>query len=68
LHLRSQNLPPAYVVNGALYLIAPEDLRRRKSFYSDDMIPLPMEDPREGIDIDTEWDWKIAEAIAGMGK
>jgi CMP-N,N'-diacetyllegionaminic acid synthase len=68
LHLRSQNLPPAYIVNGAFYLIAPEDLRQRKSFYNDDMIPLLMEDPREGIDIDTEWDWKMAEAIAGKGK
>jgi N-acylneuraminate cytidylyltransferase len=63
LHLRSQELPPAYVVNGALYLIAPEDLRERRSFYSDDMVPLVMEDPEESIDIDTEWDWKIAEAV-----
>jgi CMP-N,N'-diacetyllegionaminic acid synthase len=63
MHLRSQDLPPAYVVNGAFYLIAPEDLRKIRSFYSDNMVPLVIEDPKESIDIDTEWDWKMAEAL-----
>jgi CMP-N,N'-diacetyllegionaminic acid synthase len=63
LHLRSQDLPAAYVVNGALYLIAPEDLRKSHSFHGDDAMPLIIEEPQEGIDIDTEWDWKMAEAV-----
>ncbi len=63
IHKRSQDLPPAYVVNGAFYLIAPEDLRKLRSFYSDTMVPLVMDKPEENMDIDTEWDWKIAEAI-----
>ena len=63
LHQRSQDLPPAYVINGALYLIAPEDLRKLQSFFCDDVLPLVMDDPEESIDIDTEWDWNIAEAI-----
>lgn len=62
LHLRSQDLPLAYVVNGALYLIAPEDLRKLRSFYCDDMVPLVIDEPKECIDIDTEWDWTMAEA------
>lgn len=62
-HIRSQDLPPAHVVNGALYIIAPEDLRRRRSYYSDAMVPLPVDAENEGIDIDTEWDWRLAEAI-----
>ncbi len=62
MHLRSQDLPLAYLVNGAFYLIGPEDLRRLRSFYSDDMVPLVIDDPEECIDIDTEWDWKTAEA------
>jgi CMP-N,N'-diacetyllegionaminic acid synthase len=66
LHLRSQDLPTAFVVNGAFYLISPHDLRERKSFYSDNMVPLVMEDPRERIDIDTEWDWTLAEFIATL--
>jgi CMP-N,N'-diacetyllegionaminic acid synthase len=63
LHMRSQDLPPAYVVNGAYYLITPNDLRRNLSFYSADIVPLIMGRPEECLDIDTEWDWKIAEAV-----
>ncbi len=66
MRLRSQDLPPAYVVNGAFYLIAPEDLRKLHSFYSDDMVPLVIEEPQESIDIDTEWDWKMAETFVAM--
>jgi CMP-N,N'-diacetyllegionaminic acid synthase len=64
--LRSQDLPPAYVVNGALYLITPDDLRKRHSFMGDDAMPLVSAEPREGIDIDSEWDWKIAETVLAM--
>jgi N-acylneuraminate cytidylyltransferase len=63
LHLRSQDLPPAFVVNGAFYMITPSDLIRHQSFYSDDMVPLKMSNPEEVIDIDTEYDWKIAESF-----
>ncbi len=62
LHLRSQDLPPAYAVNGAFYLIAPAELRKRRSFCSDDTLPLVIDRPEECIDIDTAWDWRMAEA------
>jgi len=62
LHLRSQDLPPAYVVNGAFYLLAPDQLRATNSFYGEGMMPLIMNKAKECIDIDTEWDWKMAEA------
>jgi CMP-N-acetylneuraminic acid synthetase len=61
LGIRSQELPPAYVINGAFYLVDPARLRAERSFFSDDMVPLVMDAPEEGIDIDTEWDWRIAE-------
>ena len=64
LPLRSQDLPPAYVMNGAFYLIQPDELRTRRSFCTDASIPLMIADPVECIDIDTEWDWKIAQALA----
>ena len=63
LNTRYQDLPPAYVVNGAFYLIAPDDLRKLKSFYSENVVPLVIDTPAENLDIDTEWDWKLAEAI-----
>jgi CMP-N,N'-diacetyllegionaminic acid synthase len=62
-HSRSQDLPPAYVMNGAFYLIEPQDLRRHRSFYSDTTLPLIIDDPAECIDIDTEWDWRMAQAL-----
>ena len=64
--MRSQDLPPAYVVNGAYYLIEPKDLRSMRSFFSHDMVPLVMDQAEEGLDIDTEWDWKMAEAVLAM--
>ena len=67
LQLRSQDLPPAYAINGALYLAAPRYLREHQSFYGADMVPLIMNDPAECLDIDTEWDWRMAEAVLAAG-
>jgi len=61
--LRSQDLPPAYTVNGIFYLITPDKLREQESFYGDGFVPLIIDSLEEGLDIDTEWDWMIAEAI-----
>jgi len=62
LNVRSQDLPPAYAINGAFYLSGPKALRDRRSFFSDDMVPLVMSEPEEAVDIDSEWDWKMAQA------
>jgi CMP-N,N'-diacetyllegionaminic acid synthase len=61
---RSQDLPPSYVVNGSFYLISPAELRVYRSFIGEKTIPLIIELPQEALDIDTEWDFKIAEFIA----
>ncbi len=63
LNLRSQDLTPAYVINGAFYLVAPDRLRVSKSFYDKDTVPLLMDEPKESIDIDTEWDFLCAETV-----
>ncbi|MGD0502317.1 MAG: acylneuraminate cytidylyltransferase family protein [Steroidobacteraceae bacterium] len=63
--LRSQDLPAAYVINGAFYLTAPGTLRRTRAF-SADMVPLIMEGSADSIDIDSEWDFQLAEAIVDM--
>ena len=54
---------PAYAVNGSFYLVSPNALRKTKSFLQEDSIPIIIDNPREALDIDTEWDWMIAEAI-----
>ena len=64
--MRSQDLPPAHAINGAYYLIAPGDLRSMRSFFSEAMVPLVMDEAQESLDIDTAWDWKMAEGLLAM--
>lgn len=59
---RSQDLDAAYMLNGAVYLIAPRRLREARAFLTPDTRPLLMDDAREAIDIDTPEDWAQAEA------
>lgn len=61
---RSQDLPPAVVVNGSFYLVSPTELRARRSFIGVPTVPLLIESPQEAWDIDTAWDFKVAELIA----
>jgi CMP-N,N'-diacetyllegionaminic acid synthase len=58
---RSQDLPSAYAVNGSFYLITPLALRNCRSFLTAKTIPLLIESEIEALDIDTEWDWSLAE-------
>ncbi len=51
------------MINGAFYIVSPKNLRKLRSFYSDDMVPLVIDAPEESIDIDTEWDWKLSETV-----
>lgn len=61
--IRSQDLPSVYVANGSFYLITPNDLRRYKSFMPEYLLPLLFQDKKEALDIDTEYDWEVAEAL-----
>jgi CMP-N,N'-diacetyllegionaminic acid synthase len=61
LNMRSQELRPVYVVTGSVYLISPQQLRKNNSFAATKMQPLLIDSPKEAIDIDTEWDFRMAE-------
>ena len=63
LSMRSQDLPAAFTPNGSLYIVSSSDLRARRSFYGEISTPLLIESPLESIDIDTEWDFELAEFI-----
>lgn len=56
---RSQDLEPAWILNGLIYLIRPNSLKENKSFLSDKTIPLII-DNKFAIDIDTPSDWDKA--------
>ena len=53
-----------FCINGSFYLIAPSELKEKRSFFSKSMRPLIITDPMESLDIDSEWDFKIAEMVA----
>lgn len=65
LRIRSQDLPAAYAVNGAFYLITPAALASSRTFLPDHTLPLLIERPEEALDIDTEFDWRVAETVYG---
>jgi len=59
---RRQDLPPAYALNGAIYLNRRESLLRDQTFlpYGTLAYVMPVE---RSLDIDTPWDWRVAELI-----
>jgi CMP-N-acetylneuraminic acid synthetase len=61
---RSQDLPDVYGLNGLIYLATVEVILNRKSFYSINTQALVIESEEESLDIDTPFDWLVAEAIA----
>lgn len=62
--VRSQDLPPAYVLNGLIYLTPARHLRDSRSFYTAQTRALVVDSHTESLDIDTMLDWQVAEAIA----
>jgi CMP-N,N'-diacetyllegionaminic acid synthase len=61
---RKQDLPNAFQLNGLIYLACTETIRESSSFYSDDTYALVIADEVEVIDIDTDYDFYIAQLIA----
>ena len=61
LKTRSQDLPKAYAINGALYLASSTYLRESRSFIGETTAPLVIDDNQERLDIDTQQDWLLAE-------
>ena len=59
---RRQDLPPAYVTNGAIYLVRGEVLLERRSLHGDDVVAYEMPAERS-LDIDTPWDLHMANLI-----
>lgn len=61
-YLRRQDLPPAYVINGAIYLNKPASLRGERKMVPPGSLAYIM--PKEhSLDVDTSWDFHVAELI-----
>lgn len=61
-YLRHQDLPPAYALNGAIYLNHRESLLRDKTFVPPGTVAYLMPAERS-LDIDSPWDLYLAELI-----
>jgi len=61
-----KNTEAVYRVNGSFYLISPSNLRKNKSFYNNNTLPLVCKSMIESIDIDTKDDWKIAKKLVNI--
>lgn len=61
-YTRRQDLPPAYALNGAIYLNTPKSLLDSGSFTPEGTVGYLMPQDRS-LDIDTEWDFHLAELL-----
>ena len=66
-YLRRQALPPAYVLNGAIYLNRCESLLRDQTFLPEGTFAYIMP-PGRSLDIDTQLDFRFAEFMLGYSK
>jgi CMP-N-acetylneuraminic acid synthetase len=62
LYLRRQDLPPAFALNGAIFLNRTESLLRYRTFTPKGTRAFLMP-PERSLDIDTPWDFYLAELI-----
>lgn len=60
LDLSSAQLPPTYVINGAIYLAPSASIVKEKTFFSTRRLFAYFMRPEDSIDIDTEFDLQIA--------
>ncbi|RTE86064.1 MULTISPECIES: cytidylyltransferase domain-containing protein [Gammaproteobacteria] len=58
---RSQDYNQAWELNGSIYILAPESLKRDRAFVTESSIPFFQLRSSEAIDIDTAEDWALAE-------
>lgn len=68
LQVRSQDLEPAWTLNGSIYVISPARLRSERSFLAADTLAFQMSDPDESIDVDTLEDFERCEQVLRSGR
>lgn len=59
-YYRRQEFPDIYGLNGAIYIAKWDYFKKYKTFYGRNCVPYLM-DKKSSIDIDDEYDWKVAE-------
>lgn len=59
---RRQDLPPAYALNGAIYLVKREVLFEKETLCPEGAYAYVMP-PERSLDVDTPWDFRMAEQV-----
>jgi CMP-N,N'-diacetyllegionaminic acid synthase len=62
--MRSQDLPEAFEISGSLYAVATGVYAQTKSFFTPETRALVLHERHLAVDIDDEFDWLVAEAVA----
>ena len=60
---RAQDYPFSCSVNGSLYMIKVDVLKEQRTFFPKKCMPIMCLDQVESIDIDTSFDWRVAELL-----
>lgn len=63
INTRSQDLIPAFSINGSFYLTSSANIKNNKSFLDKETLPLITNNAVESLDIDTEIDLTIAKCL-----
>lgn len=64
--LQSQSLTRVFQLNGLIYIASVNNLKEQKSFYSANPKALKIYSGKESMDLDSSFDWQLAEALAKM--
>lgn len=64
LRTRSQDLSPAVTLNGLIYVFSAEQVRQGGQLITENTIPYLAHDEEESIEVDTPFQWRVAELIA----
>jgi CMP-N,N'-diacetyllegionaminic acid synthase len=63
LRQRSQDLKPAFALNGSIYILPAPMVRRGEALLQPGLRPFVVADPQEALDIDTPEDWRAAQNV-----
>lgn len=64
LNVRSQDLETSYSLNGSLYLCRAQNFYKKRNFLTDQTSAIVMSEPWLSLDIDTEYDYLIAQYVS----
>ena len=61
--VKTLNIVNQVKLNGSIFLVSPDNIRKYKSFFKPSVLPLVQNNIEESIDLDMPDDWKFAEIL-----